>query len=429
MEHYDIVIIGSGPAGLGAAFELVSRNPSLSILMLDKTEHSSGGLRNDCKMNFSWPIGFPETSWTQNQASAYLERVEAFLQPRIMERRNLGVYSRRAEKIGVRLLEIRQSHLGTDGGLELIVSLMARLSSAGVALALGEKALGLDAEKRVLTTQTRELSYTDLVVAPGRGGFSYLQDLMTQAGIEFTDNAVDVGIRIETREAHYPIVADYYDPKFLFPKKVRTFCTNSRAAHVVQEKYEGDHGKPWYSVNGHAWSGARPANGLVNFAMLKTVTLTEPLASGQAYARMLGIQASLLGGGKPIMQRVGDFRLGKRSFAHSFTGDLYDFEPTLPSATPGDIGLSAPAKVLRSLWNAMKLLDTVVPGLLHPSTIMYYPEIKLYANRPIFIDDHFMARPGLYLIGDGAGTSRGITAAWASGLRAADGILARRNRD
>ena len=160
--------------------------------------------------------------------------------------------------------------------------------------------------------------------------------------------------------------------------------------------------------------------------MLKTVTLTEPLASGQDYARMLGIQAALLGGGRPIMQRVGDFRLGKRSFRERFSGDLYDFEPTLPSATPGDISLCAPAKVMRAIWNAMKLLDTIVPGLLHPSTIMYYPEIKLYANRPVFKDEHFMAKPGLYLVGDGAGTSRGITAAWASGLRAADGILAAR---
>ncbi len=245
---------------------------------------------------------------------------------------------------------------------------------------------------------------------------------MSENGIAYADNAVDLGIRIETRQEHYPIVADYYDPKFIFPKKVRTFCTNSRAAHVVQESYDDGHGGRWHSVNGHAWSGARPANGLVNFAMLKTVTLTEPLASGQAYARMLGVQASLLGGGRPIMQRVGDFRLGKRSFAQSFTGDLYDFEPTLPTATPGDIGLSAPAKVLRSIWNAMKLLDTIVPGLLHPSTIMYYPEIKLYANRPVFSDEWFQTRPGLYLVGDGAGTSRGITAAWASGLRAAEGI-------
>ena len=429
MERFDVAIIGSGPAGLGAAFEILARRPGASLLLLEKNQYSSGGLRNDCKMNFTWPIGFPEHCWTESAAVSYLGRVEAFLRPAIMEKRNIGVYARRAEKLGARLLEIRQAHLGTDGGLELIKRLVAELARIGASVSLGERALSLDPGARILATDRREIAYRDLVVAPGRGGFDFLRELMTSAGVEYRDNVVDVGLRIETREEHYPIVRDYYDPKFLFPKKTRTFCTNSGAAHVVQEKYEDPDGA-WYSVNGHAWSVAgsapRPANGLVNFALLKTVTLTEPLASGSDYARMLGRQAALLGGGRPIMQRVGDFRLGKRSFHESFCGDLYDFEPTLPSATPGDIGLCTPAKVLRALWSAMKSLDTVVPGLLHPSTIMYYPEIKLYANRPAFRDDHFGVLPGLYLAGDGAGTSRGITAAWASGLRAADGILADR---
>jgi uncharacterized FAD-dependent dehydrogenase len=247
---------------------------------------------------------------------------------------------------------------------------------------------------------------------------------MNETGIAYRDNVVDIGIRVETKAERYPIVRDYYDPKFMFAKKTRTFCTNSRSAHVVQEKYGSPETGIWYSVNGHAWSSSRPENGLANFAMLKTVTLTAPLASGQAYARMLGLQAALLGGGRPIMQRVGDFRLGKRSFAESFSGDLYDFEPTLPSCTPGDIALAAPGKILDAIWKAMKQLDSIVPGVLHPSTIMYYPEIKLYANRPAFVDRHLRAADHLYLVGDGAGTSRGITAAWASGLRAADGILA-----
>ncbi|MDP3178204.1 MAG: pyridine nucleotide-disulfide oxidoreductase, partial [Spirochaetaceae bacterium] len=134
METYDVVIVGSGPAGLGAAFGLLERRPGLSLLMLDKNEFSSGGLRNDCKMNFTWPIGFPESAWTEEEAEAYLPRVEAFLKPAIMGKRNLSVYAKRAEKIGVRLLEIRQAHLGTDGGLELIKDLVARLRTAGASI-------------------------------------------------------------------------------------------------------------------------------------------------------------------------------------------------------------------------------------------------------------------------------------------------------
>jgi len=427
VERCDVAIVGSGPAGLGAAFELLTRRPGLSLILIEKNRLSSGGLRNDCKMNFTWPIGFPQHCWTEGEARAFLARVEAFLEPSIMEKRNIDVYARRAEKLGVLLLEVRQAHLGTDGGLELIKSLVARLERLGASVSLGERAVSVDPAARVLATDRREIAYRELIVAPGRGGFAFLRELMTRSGIEYRDNVVDVGIRVETSEAHYPVVRDYYDPKFLFPKKTRTFCTNSGAAQVVQEKYEEAEGGAWYSVNGHAWSVAGPAarkpNGLVNFAMLKTVTLTEPLASGSDYARMLGRQAALLGGGGPIMQRIGDFRLGKRSTRESFCGDLYDFEPTLASATPGDVGLCAPAKILRAIWSAMKSLDTIVPGLLHPSTIVYYPEIKLYANRPAFADEHFSVRPGLYLVGDGAGTSRGITAAWASGMRAAEGIL------
>ncbi len=426
MNTYDCVIVGSGPAALAAAFELLSVKPEHRILLLEREKVSSGGLRNDCKMNFTYPIGFPTEYWEPVSAERYLERVEDFLQPEILPQQNLSTYQKRASRIGVELLMIRQAHLGTDGGLRLIKELMARLAGLGVEIALEETFISADTATKTARTDRREFGYDNLIVAPGRHGFDFLRKFMKETGIAYTDNSIDVGVRVETRIENYPIVRDYYDPKFLFPERTRTFCTNSGAAHVVQEKYTATNGQTYYSVNGHAYSHERKANGLVNFAILRSVEFTQPLASGQDYAEFLASLAMLTGGGHPIMQRIGDFRLGKRTTREGLNDDLHDFEPSLPSCTPGDISLAMPAKFLRSIWKALKQLDTIVPGVLHPGTILYYPEIKLYANKPVFKDEFFMAAESIYLIGDGAGTSRGITGAWASGLRAADGIRRRK---
>jgi len=409
---------------MGAAFEIAAKRPDLTVLMIDQERFSTGGMRNDCKMNFTYPIGFPEEYWTKAQANEYLAQVTRFLEPSIMPKSNIDIYQKRAQRLGCRLLEIKQSHLGTDGGLLLIKKLLAELNALGVELSLGETMLSVDESQKYIQTDKRDIGYGALLIAPGRKGFHFLQMMMQSLGVPFIDNIVDIGIRVETRIEHYPIVRDYYDPKFYFPEKVRTFCTNSGDAHVVKERYTSARGDTWFSVNGHAYSAAtHEANGLVNFAILKTVKFTAPLASGQIYAENLGMQAALMGGGKPLMQRVGDFRLGSRSKECSFNSDLYDFVPSLKDCCPGDISLAMPAKILRVIWKAMKNLDTIVPGVLHPSTIMYYPEIKLYANKPVFLDDHFRVTDSVYLAGDGAGTSRGITAAWASGIRCARGIL------
>ena len=460
MEEFDVVIIGTGPAGLGAAFELLEHfpgdrysrsnanntnydcteegrseaetshngkrgtgNKGITLLLLDRQNYCSGGLRNDCKMNFTYPIGFPVDNWDQPAAERCLKKVKKILKPDIMRKENLSTYTKRAERLGVRLVEVEQTHLGTDGGLELIKKLYARLEEMGARFGLNETVEKIDNHRKVIITDKREISYKTLLAAPGRQGFRFIQQLMDDLNVAYMDHIVDIGLRIETRIEHYPIVDDYYDPKFIFPEKVRTFCTNSGNAHVVKESYTAPDGSAYFSVNGHAFSTAnKKSNGLVNFAMLNTVRFTEPLASGQQFAENLGRQAMLMGGGQPIMQRIGDFRLGKRSKAHLFTGDLYDFKPTLGSCCPGDISLAAPAKILRNIWKALKMLDTIVPGVLHPSTIMYYPEIKLYANKPTFMDGSFQVAPGVFIAGDGAGTSRGITAAWASGVRAAEGM-------
>lgn len=417
---YDVIIIGTGPGGLGAAYHLTDCSSALSILMIDQERICSGGLLNDCKQNYTYPIGFAVENWTREEAERLLPVVEKHLQPVIKERQNLEVYRQRAERLGVTLLDVRQAHVGTDRSRLLIGRLQDELARRGVVFSLEREVTDVFDDERgagVIIAGTETLLARKVVIAPGRKGFGFLQQIMERLGINYVDNVVDVGIRIETTADNYSIVRDYYDPKFLFPDAVRTFCTNSGAARVVLERYQG-----FSLVNGHAFSEGKAPNNLVNFALLKTIGLRDPVRSGQQMAVFLGRLANEIGGGQPLMQRVGDFRMGKRSTAETFNKDLYAFPPSCP-VTAGDLGLAVPAKIMRHIWAALKKLDNIVPGVLHPSTIMYYPEIKMYANKPAFVDRYFRASRNLYMIGDGAGTSRGITGAWASGIRAAEGIL------
>ncbi len=418
-HYYDTVIVGSGPAGLGAAFK-IAQNSKDSVLLLEKKKISSGGLRNDCKQNYTFPVGFPLEHWSKEEAQELLEEVREHLNPNMQNRLDIEKYIKRAKKIGVDILSIDQAHVGTDKSSQLISSLIDRLKALHVEVALQTEVKEVARDKReIILSDGSKIAFKNLILAVGRADYDWLQEQLDILGVEYSDNIVDIGIRVETKEEHYPIVKEYYDPKILFPNKVRTFCTNSGCAHIVREKYKG-----YYSVNGHSLSKENRSNGLVNFALLKTIRLTEPVVSGQQFGKILGQMVMQLSGGSVIMQRVGDFRLGSRSKKETFNSDLYDFEPTLKSAVAADLSLSMPSKILRDIWKSLKMLDTIIPGVLHPSTILYYPEIKTYSNKPKFIDKHFMVKEGYYIIGDAAGTSRGITAAWASGIRAVNGILA-----
>ncbi|MCK7488844.1 MAG: hypothetical protein MZU79_00280 [Anaerotruncus sp.] len=228
------------------------------------------------------------------------------------------------------------------------------------------------------------------------------------------------------REERYPIVTDYYDPKFLFPKKTRTFCTNSRARpRGAGEVRAMPRPAYWYSVNGHAWSflRARPTAS-ANFALLKTVTLTEPLASGQAYARMLGMP------GSPARRRPADHAEGRRLQAGQAllraspspaTSTISS--PPCPPRRPGDIGLSAPAKVLQR-----RLERDEAPGhhRARPAPSQHHHVLPRdqALREPARIHRRsisWLRRTCTSWATEPAHRGES-TAAWASGMRAADGI-------
>jgi uncharacterized FAD-dependent dehydrogenase len=265
--------------------------------------------------------------------------------------------------------------------------------------------------------------HADVVLAaPGRGGAYEFRDMAAKLGVRHNFGPIDVGIRLEMNRKYFDTInAVVYDPKFIFRTarhgdRVRTFCTNP-GGRVREEDYCN-----FKLVNGDALAKRKTEN--TNFALLNTISLTKPFGDTTEFGRMIAQQFYLLGGGKPLVQRVGDFREGRRSSLSTFNSVTRHYEICQASyrAVPGDITLGMPARIIDNLWESLKTLDKIVPGILHPSTLLYAPEIK-------FFDTHFPTDrnletnvAGVFVAGDGTGKSRGIVGAAISGILAARGI-------
>ncbi len=232
-----------------------------------------------------------------------------------------------------------------------------------------------------------------------------------------------MGIRLELNRKFYDFVTGIvYDPKFIFTTgrhgdKVRTFCTNP-GGRVRVENY-GD----FKLVNGDALSGKKTKN--TNFALINTVALTKHLFG------YYGIRIEYCQTIFPARRRQADrpahrdFREGRRSSLSTFNSTARHFEVCRAtcSATPGDITLAMPARIMDNLWESLKSLDKIIPGILHPSTLMYAPEIKFFDTH--FPTDRYLETnvKGIFVAGDGTGKSRGIVGAAMSGMIAAEGIM------
>lgn len=430
-----VIVVGAGPAGLFAALELMDK---ADVLVIDKGKNiderfngvqgvgGAGGI-SDGKLNLHPKIGGDLTEFvSEEKAYELIDRVdEMFVNHGAPEEEELSTEEllRRAASSGIEFLPIKQRHIGSDKLPALINSIKRELEGRGVRFLLQttvEDVLISDGGVEGVVTEKEKIRSDYVILAPGRAGSPWLSYVMKKHGIALKHMPIDVGVRVEVPSSIYDDVVEInWDPKFRMrvpthDDLVRTFCT-SPYGFVVQDPY-GDA----VGVNGHSMRHKRSNN--TNFAFLVRIDLTEPVEDTTAYGYSIAQLATTIGGGKPLLQRLGDLKRGRRSTWDRIKRSYV--APTLREVTPGDISMVLPYRILMDIIEGLNMLDHVVPGVASDSTLLYAPEIKFSAMRIITKEGFETSIKGLYTVGDGAGVSRSIVSAAATGLIGSEHLIA-----
>lgn len=467
-KNFDIIIVGGGPAGLFAAWQL-AENSGAKVLLLEKGKGpgqracpmsqwahctkcrpcnilcgiGGAGLFSDGKLNFIHKLGKTDlTQWMPRpQAEALIAETEVIFSRFGMDAPAYPTDMAKAESLrrkartaGIELLLIRQKHLGTDHLPGHITRMAEAIAQRGVTIRTGEEVLDVlvdedpkaPGQRRVAGVVTAHGAYRvgpagSVILAPGRVGAEWVGKLAGRLGLAASHRGIEVGVRVEVHNDIYADVTDIiYDPTFFvqtpkYDDSTRTFCTNP-GGYVALENYQD-----FVCVNGHAFMDKKSEN--TNFAFLSKVVLTEPVTDNQAYGESIGRLATLIGGGKPILQRFGDLKRGRRSTWGRIRNGY--IEPTLTAATPGDIAMALPERILTNLLQGLEKLGQVVPGVANDETLLYAPEIKFFATQIETDNTLQTAVAGLHVAGDGPGVAGNIVSAAATGILAARGALSR----
>lgn len=455
--NYDVIIVGAGPAGIFAALELASKSGA-KILIIDKgaaldrrncaTQGEYGrclrcepcaitcgwggaGAFSDGKLTLTPDFGGILNDFiNQSLVEELIEYVDktylAFGASEKVYGNDMEAVKnmeRQAAAAGLNLIPAQIRHLGTENCYRVLEKMHAKLKDR-VAILMNTKVDQLICKDNAVTgikLESGEVIHADYIICgPGRVGAEWMHRESKRLGLKGVNNPVDIGVRVEVPAVIMEnVTSRIYESKLIyftsqFDDRIRTFCMNPYGV-VVTENNEG-----LITVNGHSFAETKTGN--TNFALLVSKTFTEPFNEPIRYGRYIASLANMLGEGV-IVQRLGDLLMGRRSTPERINRGLV--RPTLKEATPGDLSLVLPYRYLLAVIEMLEALDKLAPGVNSRHTLLYGVEVKFYSYRLCLSSVLETKIKNLFAVGDGAGITRGLVQASATGVLAAREIMAR----
>ncbi len=453
--RYDVVIIGAGPGGIFSAYELTKKNPELKVGVFEAGHPLSkrhcpidgekikscigckscsimsgfggAGAFSDGKYNITNDFGGTLYEYIgKKKALDLMQYVDEINMTHGGEGTKL--YSTAGTKFrkvcmqnDLHLLNASVRHLGTDVNYVVLENLYEELKDK-VDFFFDtpvESVFCLEDSSYEIHYQGGAATCKDCIISVGRSGSKWMEKVCKDLDIQTNSNRVDIGVRVELpAEIFSHLTDELYESKIVYRTQkygdlVRTFCMNPKGA-VVNENTNGI-----VTVNGHSYEDPSKQTGNTNFALLVAKHFSEPFKDSNGYGESIARLSNMLGGGV-IVQRFGDLIRGRRSTQNrideSFT------TPTL-NATPGDLSLVLPKRLLDGIIEMIYALDKIAPGTANDDTLLYGVEVKFY-NMEVAVDEHLETyHKGLYIIGDGSGITHSLSHASASGVFVARNIL------
>lgn len=451
---YDVIIIGAGPGGIFAAYELINKNKDLKVAIIEKGKSldkracpidgkkikscikcdtcsimsgfGGAGAFSDGKYNITNDFG--GTLYEHIGSSLALDLMRYVDDINVLyggqETKLYSTANSSFKKLcmqnKLKLLDASVRHLGTDINYIVLNNLYNELNK-NVDIYFNTEVVDIKIDKDIYSVITKKDTYTarNCIVSAGRSGSKWIQEICQRLDIETNSNRVDIGVRVELPAPIFSNLTDeLYESKIVYRTEkyednVRTFCMNPNGI-VVNENTNGI-----ITVNGHSYEDDKLKTDNTNFALLVSKTFSEPFKDSNSYGESIARLSNMLGGGV-IVQRFGDLIRGRRTNEKRLSKSTVT--PTL-SATPGDLSLVLPKRLLDDIIEMIYALDKVAPGTANDDTLLYGVEVKFY-NMEVDVDENLETKhKGLYIIGDGSGVTHSLSHASASGVYVAREIV------